>query len=248
MDDDWAIPIIYYYHRLYIKTVQEYLIILYEEKQYDELVAVAYSAIRIDELDETIQYYLILVLYHLVNVQAALSQYEYFIKLLYNNYGINPNDNLKNLYKEIIKSEKSPQLDLNIIKEDLRDKVSYPKAYECEFVIFQHIYQIQSHSMVRTGLTFFLCLLTITSENTVSHSNMIAQAMDRMSNILCHSLRSGDVYSRYSKNQYIALLSSTSFENSTLVGERILRNFDNVKPKLHVTVSYRLCNMEPHEF
>lgn len=244
-DEDWAIPIIYYYHSLYIKTMLSFLTLLYEQKDYEKLVMYSYQAIKIDELEEKIHYYLILGLFRSGKAQAALTQYENILRLLYNDFGINPSEELKALYQEIIKAENSTQVDLNIIQQDLVEKQAKPMAYECDYSIFQHLYQIQARSMERTGLTFFLCLLTLKSSAQTKKGSQISTGMDRLSRVLAHSLRCGDVFSRYSKNQYIVLLPSASYENSTLICERILKNFERLRPKISINISYKLRCMEP---
>lgn len=247
-EEDWAIPIIYYYHSLYVKTMLSFLALLYEQKDYEKLVLYSYQAIKIDELDEKFHYYLIWGLFRSGQTQTALNQYDFILRLLYNDFGINPSEELKSLYQEIIKAENSPQVDLTIIQQDLKEEQTNPKAYECDYSIFQHLYQIQARSMERTGLNFFLCLLTLKPKVQTKKGNLIASAMDRLSEVLSHSLRSGDVFSRYSKNQYIVLLPSACYENSNIVCERILRNYDNSRPKLSIDITYKLRSMEPQVF
>ena len=61
-------------------------------------------------------------------------------------------------------------------------------------------------------------------------------------------LRAGDVYARYSVSQYIIMLAAANYENCTMIGERILKGFRNAKPKLNVSVSYMLSELEPLYF
>ncbi|MDD5934235.1 MAG: BTAD domain-containing putative transcriptional regulator, partial [Clostridiales bacterium] len=161
-EDDWVLPITSYYHTLYITSVQKFLSILYTNHYYEKMVTYAYQAARIEEYNENIQYYLILGLHCSGNNQAALSQYEHIIKLLYNDFGVNPSEDLKQLYLRIIKENNTPETDLNIIQQTLKEKETQPRSYECDYAIFEHLYQIQARSMERTGLTFFLCLITLT--------------------------------------------------------------------------------------
>ncbi len=246
--DDWALPITSYYHTLYITTAQKYLSLLYQNNDFEKMVTYGYQAARIEEYDEKIQYYLILGLYHCGKSQSALAQYDHILKLLYNDFGVNPSDELKNLYLEIIKEDNATQIDLNVIQQALKEKETQSRAYECDYAIFQHLYQIQARSMERTGLIFFLCLITLKQRNHQSKKDPLPEAMDCVANLLALSLRSGDVFSRYSKNQYIVLLPSASYENAKIVGERILRKFNEEKIKSKVEISYLLKCMEPKTF
>jgi DNA-binding SARP family transcriptional activator len=246
-EDDWAVPITIYYHAMYIKVVQEYLLLLLERKHYEEMINLCYTATAIDPYDELIQYYFILSLYHSGKKQAAIAQYNTCINMYYNNFGIEPSTQMLDLYKEIIKQEKSPQVDLGLIQADLIEKDNVKKAYLCDYSIFQHLYQVQARSMERNGLSFYLCLFTIDSVDA-DNKQSLSVAMNRLEEVIGNSLRSGDTYSRYSVNQYIALLPSTCYENSIIVGERILKNFSNSRPKLSAKVSYNLKHMNPKNF
>ena len=101
--------------------------------------------------------------------------------------------------------------------------------------------------MERTGLSFFLCLFTIDSDGS-DHKLALANAMKRLEKVIGSSLRSGDTYSRYSVNQYIVLLPSASYENSILVGERVLKNFSNSRPRISAKLSYNLKHMNPKNY
>lgn len=246
--DDWAVPITTYYHTLYVQAAQIFLQLLYLLERFDQLVFYAYQAIRIEEYDETIQYYLILGLYRSGNTHAALTQYDHILHLLYDEFGVNPSEQLRNLYKEIIKSENATQTDLNLIQEDLKEKATSPCAYQCDYSIFQHLYQIQARSMERTGLNFYLCLITMESVSKKDTNASFSKAMNSLSGIISKSLRSGDVYSRYSINQYILLLPSTSYENASIVGERIMKVYNALRSRHKLPISYRLKCMEPQLF
>ncbi len=243
-DDDWAVPITIYYHTMYIRMIQEYLLLLLHRKNYEDMVSICCTATAIDSYDELIQYYFILSLYYSGKQQAAIAQYNTCINTYYNDFGIKPSDQMLDLYKEIIKQENSSQVDLSVIQEDLIEEDNKKRAYYCDYSIFQHLYQIQSRSMERNGLSFFLCLFTLDSVDT-NNKKDISLAMERLKDIIGNSLRSGDTYSRYSVNQYIVLLPSACYENSVIVGERILKNFANSRPKLSVKISYNLRHMNP---
>ncbi len=246
-EEDWAVPMTIYYHTMYIKMVQEYLLLLLHRKRYDDMITLCCTATAIDPYDELIQYHFILSLYHSGNQQAAIAQYNTCINMYYNNFGIEPSDQMLDLYKEIIKQEKSPQVDLNVIQEDLIERDNEKRAYLCDYSIFQHLYQVQARSMERSGLTFYLCLFTIDSIDS-NNKKSLSIAMKRLEEVIGNSLRSGDTYSRYSINQYIVLLPSACYENSIIVGERILKNFANSKPKISAKISYNLKHMNPKNF
>ncbi len=245
--DDWAVPLTIHYHSMYITMVQEYLLLLLDKENYDEMIRICCTASGIEPYDELIQYHFILSLYRSGQQQAAITQYNTCINMYYNDFGIDPSDQMQDLYKEIIKQKKSPQVNLSIIQEELIECVSEKGAYLCDYSIFKHLYQIEARSMERTGLSFFLCLFTIDSVGS-DHKLALANAMKRLEEVIGSSLRSGDTYSRYSVNQYIVLLPSASYENSILVGERVLKNFSNSRPRISAKLSYNLKHMNPKNY
>ncbi len=246
-EDDWAVPIVIYYHSRYINMIQEYLQLLLNRKQYEDMISICHAAAALDPYDELIQYYFILSLYHSGKQQAAIAQYNTCINMFYSNFGVEPSKQLTDLYNEIIKQEKSTQEDLGLIQEHLTEKEGARKAYLCDYSIFQHLYQIQARSVERNGLSFYLCLFTLDILNK-EDKKILSTAMRRLEEVIGNSLRSGDTYSRYSVNQYIVLIPSDCYENSVIVGDRILRNFANSRPRLSARVSYSLKHMDSHNF
>lgn len=246
-EDDWAVPIVIYYHSRYISMIQEYLHLLLDRKQYEDMIGICHAAAALDPYDELIQYYFILSLYHSGKQQAAIAQYNTCINMFYSNFGVEPSKQLTDLYNEIIKQEKSTQVDLGLIQEHLTEKEGVRKAYLCDYSIFQHLYQIQARSVERNGLSFYLCLFTLDSVNKEDKKSLSA-AMHRLEEVIGNSLRSGDIYARYSVNQYIVLIPSDSYEKSVIVGDRILRNFANSRPRLLARVSYSLKHMDSQNF
>jgi DNA-binding SARP family transcriptional activator len=246
-EDDWAVPIVIYYHSRYINMIQEYLHLMLDRKQYEDMINICHTAAALDPYDELIQYYFILSLYHSGKQQAAIAQYNTCINIFYSNFGVEPSKQLTDLFNEIIKQENSTQVDLGLIQEHLTEKEEVRKAYLCDYSIFQHLYQIQARSVERNGLSFYLCLFTLDSVNK-EDKRSLSSAMHRLEEVIGNSLRSGDIYSRYSVNQYIVLIPSDCYENSVIIGDRILRNFTNFKPKLSARVSYSLKYMNPKNF
>ena len=82
-----------------------------------------------------------------------------------------------------------------------------------------------------------------------SNTQLLSNAMSKMSDIIATCLRSGDVFSRYSVNQYIIMLPTANHENCIQIGTRILKTYDEMKPTInHVTASYHLKHIIPQTF
>lgn len=244
-EDDWVAPLVTYYHTLYIKSVHSYLELLLEQKRYHDMIDCCCSATTIDPYDELIHYYLILSLFRAGKQQAAIERYEKVIALYYNDFGINPSPQLTELRKEISKCEHEFENDLNVILADLHESEAITGAYKCDYSVFQSIYRLYARSVARTGQSIYLCLITMKLPLGANAKTLLSSAMERMSDTIMASLRTGDLLTRYSKNQYLIMLPSACYENSLAIGERILRNYDNSKPRLTVRASYVVKHLIP---
>lgn len=246
--ETWAIPIITYYHSMYIKMIHEIILILEKKAKHEEIVRYCSFASTLDPYDEFIHYHLVLSLNKSGNPKAALEQYNHFLTRLYNDLGLNPSKDLSSLYKEIIHQNNDTELDLNVIEEDLIEPNAKPQAYLCDYAIFKNLYQIEARSIARSGISIFLCLITLDLKK-YDMSDSLATAMNRMSKVIASNLRSGDVYSRYSVNQYIIMLPTANHENCIRIGNRILKAYNNIKPTISsITVSYNIKHIRPQKF
>ena len=245
-NEDWVHPITVYYHSLYIKLIHDYFALLESMELHEQLYQCSKKSILIEPYDELIYYYNIVSMYRLGKSIEAIKQYNDILRLFYDNFGINPSPKLTGLYKEITKQEQTTEGDLSVIQEDLKEQYTIRQAYFCDYSVFRNLYQIEARAAERNGLCVFLCLITLDS---LSKSNeALAEGMKRMATMISTSLRSGDIYSRYSKNQYIIMLPSAGFEDCVKIANRIISAFTTSKPKLNFKISYNLKHLEPQIF
>lgn len=246
--DDWIKPIASYYHSLYLKMVHCMIEILLAKERYDEIIGICSNASKIDIYDEMLNYNLIRCLYLTGKQEMALSQYDKVLHLYYDQFGIDPSDNIKKLYQEIVKEKCSPVNDLSTIKAMLEETNAKKQAYCCDVSVFKNLYRIEARSAARTGQSVFLCLLTMHITRQGANNEYMAMAMERMSDTIAHMLRAGDVYSRFAVNQYIIMLPAASYENCTEIAKRMIRGFETSKPKLAASVQYNLNELDPASF
>lgn len=245
-EEDWAISVSDYYHSLYLSAVHKSIQILLKNECFSEVTAICFKTSEIDPYDETVRYHLIRSLYLSGKTKEALNEYRHVIQLFYDTYGINPSDKLIALYQEITQEIHCPNEDLSAIVKRLREQNIKRCPYFCDFSVFQNLYHIEARSADRNGQSVFLCLITLTAPQS-DHIRM-ADAMERMADAIKQCLRAGDACSRYSVNQYIIMLSAANYENCTMIGSRIIREFQNAKPKLNITADYVLSELEPSLF
>jgi len=246
--DSWAISLSTHYQNAYTKLVYDYCELLARQCAYEKIIEICNRAVTFDPYDEHLHYLLIDALYKSGQQKKSIQQYQSVISMFYNKFGLTPSKELTNLYQDIVKTENATEIDLNVIQNDLKEHNALRTAYQCEYSVFQNLYRIEARAAARSGLSVFLCLITLQSTARKDSSSHITKAMGRMSDTIANSLRSGDVFARYSVNQYIIMLPSTSYENCVMIGERILKKYDAERPKFSVSVSYTLKHLEPSAF
>ncbi len=77
-----------------------------------------------------------------------------------------------------------------------------------------------------------------------AYLDIINQGMDHLEEVLLHSLRSGDVISRYSGSQFIVLLPTCQYETAKMVMRRIENNYYKTGCDRGVKLQYSLDEME----
>lgn len=99
-------------------------------------------------------------------------------------------------------------------------------------------------SAARIGNTAYLCLFSLTVLDQKSiRSQTLSKAMNSLYQAISTSLRSGDVFSRYSSEQYILLLlvdSDNSRERAKQAIKRIMKCYRTLYPRNDLALEYSL--------
>ncbi len=242
----WAVPIATYYHTMYLGAVHEAVELLTAQARFEDVISVCQKAIAIDQFDEQLHLSMIQTLMSAGMQQRAMDHYNHVTELFLNKYGINPSPELTALYKEITKASKSTEMNLNIIREELRESESRRGAFFCEYEFFKDIYRLQARGVVRSGGVFQIALITVMDSGGKKMSQkQLALAMDRVREVVCGGLRTSDVVCRFSVSQYLLLLPSASLEDSDMVLRRISVSFRREYPHMNVLLHYTSLPMEP---
>ena len=217
-----------------------------DRRDYQKVVEVCEKAIIIDRFDEKLHEQLILAFYNVGWQQKALEHYDYITNLFYRELGVKVSDRLRSIYRDIIKTEKSVETDLDIIKNDLREATSVEGAFFCEYEIFKDVYRLQARSIARNGQTVYIGLLTVTDFNSgIPDSKLLNNAMDHLEGAIRLSLRKGDVAARFSAAQYVVLLPTVTFESGSKVLERIVKRFSREHRNIPVIIHTKLQPLDP---
>lgn len=238
----WVISLTTYYHSLYLRCAKA-LAYQYEDwGEYRQIGEVCKCALLQDPLDDEIQYLFIMSLIRQNHFDLAKEQYHKASRLLYERLGIKQSHYLQKAYMEVMKNNNHINVDLDIIQTSIAEK-EIEQAFYCEFGVFKEIYHLELRRMQREGFCEYVVLMTMTPKKFIdAHSeqalHMLSNEMKTLKTILCESLRSGDVVSKYSGSQYIFMLHSCNAENAKCVIERILEKYKALRKVNMVDIDY----------
>ena len=237
----WVIPLATYYHNLYLDTVKAFLQLLNTRNEYELMEYYCSKALQIERFDETLHCIFIQILLNQGNTIAAMSHYEQTTDLLYLNLGVKPSKELRSLYLNIIRTQKTLETDLNIIQGDLKEAEFKSGPFVCEYCIFQETYRLIARQAAREGRSVYLCLITVSdSKGDIPSLNKLDAAMKRLLDAINDSLRRGDVVSRYSGAQYVILLPDINYEDGSMVMERIIKKYYQANRRSVLHLKYKL--------
>ena len=237
----WVIPLATYYHNLYIDTAKNFFSLLRKFNDYETIEYYCSKALQIERFDETLHCIFIQNMIDQGNSFAALNHYEQTTDLLYINLGVKPSKELRSLYLNIIRTQKTLETDLNIIQNDLKEAEFKMGPFFCEYCIFQETYRLIARQASREGRSVYLCLLTVYDANDeIPSLNKLDAAMKRLENAINASLRRGDVVSRYSGAQYVILLPNITYEDGGMVMERIIKQYYQANRRSILRLKYKL--------
>ena len=246
--EPWAVPISTYFHSRYIKIVHTLIGLLNERSMFDEIISVCQKAAVIDAYEESFHYNLIKALAATGAQQRAMQHYNYTKNLFFSHFGVNLSHEFTALYKEIVKTNKSTETDLVIVRDGLKEEGLIKGSLFCEYEFFKSIYQLMARSASRTGQSAFLCLITASDQKGMQPpQKMLNNNMDYLFESIKISLRHGDVYTRYSISQYLVMLFSLSYENAEMIMSRISRSFRLSHPHSPVVLNYSIQPLIPVE-
>lgn len=245
-DSAWVSALRERYRSRYLELVRFAISELSAREEYDELVLVCRNALSLFRYDEYLYCSLMTALVKQGKTQIAMSVYERTTKLFFTELGITPSDELQTIYRQIIRSTQNVELDINVIKNKLKENIENSGAFFCEYEFFKDIYHIASLIRMRTGITVQLCLFSVVSSSGLPlPTKQLNSTMERLKTTISSNLRRGDIFARYSVSQFIILLPLATLENAIVIAERILASFYHRLPKSGISVSYSLSEVDP---
>ncbi len=239
--EGWVIARSVYLHNLYLKTAYQYLDFLKAEEDFDEVIRVCRMALEIDAFDERLHLSLMDALVKTKRNNEALMQYKHATNLHFRYLGMQPPEGIQEFYKQIIQAGQVLDMDIDSIRNELREYGEIKGAFVCEYAVFKEIYNLQLRSIERTSNTIFIALIMITSvDGQPMDSLKLDDIMNTLLEVLKNSLRKGDTITHYSASQFALLLPLQSYDTGKMVMERIKRAFYKSYVNSSIVCNYRI--------
>lgn len=135
--------------------------------------------------------------------------------------------------------------DMSLIQRELREETVLPGAYCQDYETFKRIYRFVERGLRRSGSSAYTILLTL-SDGQGDFVPLVSrtQLLNRLQELVQTSLRSGDVFTRYSSCQYLLMVLGASEENAVHIGQRVCARFqEEAEGQIDVQIEYHVYPM-----
>lgn len=240
--ESWIIPIATYYHNMYLDVVYSLLTLCDEQQDYRTAISICTRANTIEQYDEHIYLHLMKNLLAISEYQEVVNTYQFLSDMLTSNFGVKPSDNVRALYREASQNLQTFIMDISEIEKRLVEPSSGKReALYCDFDFFCEIYHALSRGVERTGSAMHLATITLTdmNDNPLSKRSLTV-ARDNLKNLMCQTLRQGDILSLITPCQFVLILPNTNIEGAESVLARIKKNFYKQYPHSMAKLSFHV--------
>lgn len=246
-EESWVTPINVYFRTLHASVIEKCVKLLYPMGKFTEIVMICEKAMVINPYDEMLHEHLIKGMTALGEYALAANQYQYLKRLLSDQFGAAPSPRLTEMYELTIKPRNDTHNNLDIVLGDLWEDELTCGGYYCEYEIFRYIFRLycRENARIKGELPILLISLSGTEEKELSDKTL-SKAMQKMSDSISTSLRKRDIYTRYSRSQYILLLPGTPVSDVSIVKKRIVDKFRKSNDKSRINVTFDIQDVSEY--
>lgn len=248
MDEPWILNQSAYYSNVFISLAIQ-LADNYEKLgRFDEMESVAEEVLKYEPLDERLWVALIKAKGSAGKYAEAEDAFHKASENLYNSLGIGPSDDLREAYNKALSQVENDEADIGTVMDELKESSEPQGAYYCSFGVFKKMYELSARRLVRFGFTVHIALITVdlkdADRSSIDRNRSIEKAMDAMRESISKSLRTGDVFARYSKTQFVVMLPACEYEMGKKVMKRVFSNFDGTRGAYKYRRAYSLRELQ----
>ena len=228
-------------HARYLKAVYEYLDVLSEAEEFNEISAVCRMALDVDGFDDRLHVELMKAMINLNRANDAMLQYKHATSMIHRYLGAEPSEEMQEFYRQMSRTRHTLKFNLDAIRNELHEGSSGNGAFVCEYPVFREIYNLQMRNLERLGSSMCLGIIMVgdaedRDPDLLRQETVIRSLLD----ILRRHLRKGDVVTQYAPSIVAMLLPTANYKTGGAVLERIQTLFYKQYPNSDISFHYRL--------
>ncbi|HCT65175.1 MAG TPA: hypothetical protein DIC60_07950 [Lachnospiraceae bacterium] len=231
INEPWVLVENLRYHDLFTKCINDACHLLKKMGDSRLMLDICNRAVHIYPLDEDMHLLRIECLLDMKRYNDALAAYDETTTLFFEKLGVSPSQKMLSLYKQLTNNVQLKTSTITQIKETIKEIDNPNGAYYCNYLGFVDSYRFISRAVERNGQSIFLSLFTLTNVKgePLEAGEKLKESAAALHDAICETLRRGDLYTRYSPNQFLVLLIGINYENCSVVSNRIITCFHDEK-------------------
>ena len=215
--EEWVVEKSAYYQKQYFSCLSRLCSRLKEMGEYQEMLELCTAASQIHPYDEW-QAVQIDCLVAMNRYKDALKVYEDAAEFFYEDLGVSSLSRTIARYRNTEGRLHYLSSALAGIRKGLNEEERLWGAYCCSYPSFVDVYRIVIRMQERTGIGSLLMVCTL---NIAGSGENTETWMERFRQFMAGSIRNGDVYTRYSPNQFLVLLMQAEEKDVENIEERL---------------------------
>ena len=237
--DDWVASANWKYQELYFKVLRELSRLLKKQNRYAELLPYCEQALSRYPYEEW-QLVKLECLTAMKEYKLAVEYYEQIAKESQQEYGIRMSEEMMEHYRAIRNMIQYEMNNIEEIQQHLRPDPNVFGATRCDYLTFIDIYRYIVWVLGREDTRAHLVLFTLLDRDgePLESSEQLEEVRQRLERSIIRSVRRSDLYTRYGKNQFLVLVTSTDQDGCKIAADRVCRNFRSVNRRLKIDVYY----------
>ncbi len=242
----WVIPISTHFQNCRLQVSLEAAELLLKERRWEEAARICRETATAEPYHEGLHQLWMRALSGKGDGKAAGAVYENLHKRLFDDFGIRPSQETREVYRAAVHGMEDRALPIDEVLEDLQEPPTEAGAMVCDYDYFKVLCYAESRSIERSGNATHVALLSVAGlQGEPLSRRSLERVMGQLEQILRKNLRRGDTISRCSVSQYIVMLPRANYENSCMVCRRILAAFHLAHPRTVVKVNYMVQPLTP---
>ena len=225
--EEWVIYRAMYYRNLFINCLISTCQSLYEQQQYERIIALCDQIKTASVLDEMVHVYKIRAYIALGKLSAGMEYYRNIVDVNYGRMGVEVPASLRQVYTKMMERVPDVGYDMQSLEYSLSESQS-EGAFYCNFDEFRLLYQVIRRGAERMPGDDYLVLFTLERKGHVPASQAEGKSFCAL---IRYHLRKNDVFTQCGLTHFACILQAPDKEACEQAIRRIYALFEEKKQK-----------------